>query len=282
MTINIVTDSTCDLPEALTLQHDITVVPLYINFGNEEYLDGVEISRKEFYERLPQSDPLPTTAIPEKDIFIQTYDRLANEGATEILSIHISNNLSATVDVARTAAKETTSVPVTVFDSQQVSLGMGFLVCAAAKAVGEGQSMTDIISLLEELTTRTYVFAALETLDYLRRSGRMNSAVAAFGNALKIKPLLKMNRGEPTAERVRTQKRALERLIELVTEFGQLEELALVHTNAPKAAESLFRQSKNLFTGTEKPFCVDVTPVLGANIGPGVVGFTCVAAKKGE
>ena len=140
--------------------------------------------------------------------------------------------------------------------------------------------MAEIISMLEETTTRTYVFAALETLEYLRRSGRMNGAVAALGNALKIKPLLKMNRGEPTAERVRTQKRAIERLIELVTELGPLEEIALVHTNAAHAAENLFRHARHLFPGIEKPLMVDVTPVLGANIGPGVYGFTCIAAPK--
>lgn len=279
MTIRIVTDSTCDLPEALTLQHNITVVPLYINFGTEGYLDGVEISRREFYERLPQSNPLPSTAVPGTDIFTQTYDQLANEGATEILSIHISNSLSATVDVALSAAEETSTVPVTVFDSEQLSLGTGLLVREAAKAAAEGQSMVEIVSMLKEMTARTYVFAALESLEYLRRSGRMNAAVAAFGNALKIKPLLKMNGGEPTAERVRTQKRATERLIELVTELGPLEEIALVHTNAAQSAENLYQQAKFLFSPNKNLLRVDVTPVLGANIGPGVVGFACVVAK---
>jgi DegV family protein with EDD domain len=154
------------------------------------------------------------------------------------------------------------------------------LALEAAKAAAEGKPMQEIVDMVNEMATRTYVFAALETLDFLRRSGRMNGAVAALGNALKIKPLLKMNRGEPTAERVRTHKRAVERLIDLVTELGPLQEISLVHTNAAQGAQNLYRQAKHLFPANGEPLSVDVTPVLGANIGPGVIGFTCVAASK--
>ena len=128
MSIRIVTDSTCDLPEEIIAEYGITVIPLYINIGDDGYLDGVDITRQEFYEGLADYDPLPTTATPGIDAFRSIYDKLAEEGATQILSIHISISLSATVDVARAAARETTSVPVTVFDSQQLSLGTGFLV----------------------------------------------------------------------------------------------------------------------------------------------------------
>ena len=280
MSIKIVTDSTCDLPVEIIRDLDITVIPLYINFGDEGYLDGVEISRREFYERLPYSNPLPSTATPGIDTFKKTYQRLADEGAAEILSIHISISLSATVDIARAAASQTGSIPVMVLDSQQLSLGTGLLVRDAARAAAEGKTMDEILGMLADKTSRTYVFAALETLEYLRRSGRMNAAVAALGNALRIKPLLKMNQGQPTAERVRTHKRALERLIELVSELGPLEELALVHTNAAQAAENLYHKARHLFPEAGKPLSVDVTPVLGANLGPGVVGFTCVAAAR--
>jgi DegV family protein with EDD domain len=280
LSIKIVTDSTCDLPAEIIRDLDITVIPLYINFGDKGYLDGVEISRRDFYERLPYCNPLPTTATPGIDTFKNTYMRLAAEGATEILSIHISISLSATVNTARAAAGQTSAPQVTVFDSQQLSLGTGLLVRDAAQAAAEGKTMAAILEMLAEKTTRTYVFAALETLEYLRRSGRMNAAVAALGNALRIKPLLKMNQGQPTAERVRTHRRALERLIELVTELGPLEELALVHTNAIHAAENLYRKARHLFPVVGKPLSVDVTPVLGANLGPGVVGFTCVAAGR--
>jgi len=280
MSLRIVTDSTCDLPEEIIKEYGITVVLLYINIGDDGYLDGVDITRQEFYEGLAGYDPLPTTAAPGIDSLRRVYDQLAKEGATQVLSIHISSSLSATVEVARAAARETVSVPVTVMDSQQLSLGTGFLVLAAAKAAAEGLPIDEIIFMLEEQTARTYVIAALDTLEYLKRSGRMNAVVARFGSMLQIKPLLIMHAGEPTAERVRTRGRAISRLIQFVSELGPLEQLALVHTNAPQDAQDLYRKAMHLFPGHGEPLSVDVTPVLGANIGPGVVGFACVTAKK--
>ncbi len=280
MTITVITDSTCDLPDEIVAQYGITVVPLYINIGERGYLDGIEISRQEFYEGLADYEPFPTTATPGVDAFRKVYDKLAEEGASQVLSIHVSISLSATIDVARAAAKETSSIPVTVFDSQQLSLGTGFLVLEAAKAAAEGRSMEEIIALLEEQTSRTYVFAALDTLEFLERSGRMNTVVARLGTFLQIKPLLKMHAGEPTGERVRTRERATQRLIQLVTDLGAVEKMALVHTNAPEAAQELYKQARHLFPDEEAPLSVDVTPVIGAHIGPGVIGFACIAAGK--
>lgn len=279
MTIKIVTDSTCDLPEQLVTEFDITVVPLYINVGDESYLDGIDITREQFYSRLPTFNPHPTTATPGIDMFLNAYDTLVTKGATEILSIHVSISLSGTVDVAHAAAAAFKTIPVTVFDSQQLSLGTGFLVLAAAKAARQGMSIPEITGLLRELTSRTYVIAALDTLEYLKRSGRMNGAIANFGNLLNIKPILKMHEGEATAERVRTRKRALNHIVEFVRNLGPLEQIALVHTNAPQEATYLYQNSKDLFSGSETPLSVNVTPVLGANIGPGVVGFSCIAAR---
>lgn len=280
MSIRVVTDSTCDLPDSLIAEYDIAVVPLYINVGDEGYLDGVELSRQEFYERLPDYDPPPTTAAPGPEVFRQTYDRLADEGATEVLSMHISSSLSATIDTARLAARDTTRLPVTPFDSQQLSLGTGFLVLAAARAAAQGHSMNEILALLEEQILRTYVFAALDTLEFLRRSGRMSWAVAGLGSLLQIKPVLKMYNGDPTSERVRTNNGATKRLIEMVQELGPLEELALVHTNAPERAATLWRQAQHLFTEGKTPLTVNVTPAIGTHIGPGVVGFACIKATS--
>jgi DegV family protein with EDD domain len=281
MSIRIVTDSTCDLPESVVAEYGITVVPLYINLGSQGYLDGVELSRQEFYDRLPDYDPAPTTAAPGTQMFRKAYERLAKEGATEILSIHISTSLSATIDVACVAAKETIALPVTVFDSRQLSLGTGFLVMAAARAAAEGRSMHDIIGLLEEQISRTHVFAALDTLEYLRRSGRMSRVVAGLGNLLQVKPLLKMHDGEPSAERVRTNNGATKRLIQLLSDLVPLEQVALVHTHAPDKAQALQKQVRHLLPEVEVP-SVDITPVIGANIGPGAVGFACVSAREDE
>ena len=166
MPIKIVTDSACDLPEDIVAQYGITVVPLYINLANRGYLDGIEITREEFYRQLPDYNPPPTTAAPGPEMFCQVYDGLAAQGATEILSIHMSISLSATVDTARLCAAGKRSMPVTVFDSRQLSLGTGFLVVTAAQAAAEGRPMKDILALLEDQTSRTHVFAALDTLEY--------------------------------------------------------------------------------------------------------------------
>jgi DegV family protein with EDD domain len=207
MNIRIVTDSTCDLPEEIVGKQAITVVPLHINVGEKTFLDGVDLSRVEFYTQLPNYEPSPKTAAPGPEVFIKIYERLANEGASGILSIHISETLSATINSARIAAEQFTRIPVTVLDSSQLSLGTGFLVEKAAQMAQVGKKIDEILFTLQEVMKCTYVFASLKTLEYLRRSGRMNFAIAKFGEILQIKPLLHMNLGKATAHRTRTQKK---------------------------------------------------------------------------
>ena len=276
MTTKIVTDSTCDLPLELVNEHGINVVPLYINFGQRGYLDGIDISRQEFYEQLPGSDPFPTTAAPSVDRFKEVYSRLAEEGADEILAIHVSASLSAVMDVAQTAAGEFNAIPVTVYDSHQLSLGTGFQVLTAAQGANQGMNISDLLPMLDDQSARTHVIAALDTLEYLKRSGRMNAFMANIGSLLQIKPILTMHAGTPGAERVRTKERSINRLIEMVEEFGEIKKVALVHTNAQSEAARLWHKAGHLFPGQEIPLSIDVTPVLGAHLGPGAVGFTCI------
>jgi DegV family protein with EDD domain len=276
MTIRIVTDSTCDLPAEIVAQYGIAVVPLYINLGGESYLDGVDLTREEFYALLPEADPPPTTAVPAPKMFLDVYDRLADEGASEILSVHISRSLSAVVDTARLAARET-STPVTVLDSGTLSLGTGFLVWAAAEAAALGRSMEAIVSLIVDQSHRTHVLAVLDTLEFLRRSGRMNRVMATLGSLLQIKPLLKMHDGIPAAERIRTTRAATQRLVALVKEQVPLERAALVHTHAIEKAQDLLERARHLLPD-EKVLSVDITPVFGTHLGPGAVGFVCVSA----
>lgn len=282
MAIKIVTDSTCDMPDEMVSSLGITGVPLYINVGRESYLDGVDMSRQEFYERLPGFEQHPQTASPGPEMFREVYEKLADEGADEILSIHISASLSGTLNTAQLAAEATDVVPVTVLDSGQLSIGTGFLVRAAAKAAAAGRSLAEVIETVREMGKRTHLAAALDTLEFLQRSGRMSWAVSKIGGLLKIKPLLTMYDGEPGVHQVRTERRAMQRLLDRLTELAPLEELALVHTNAPEKIRELRERAQHLFPGGRDPIAVDVTPVIGAHIGPGAAGFACVSASQGN
>jgi DegV family protein with EDD domain len=278
MTIRIVADSTCDLPRELVDKHHITIIPMYIHAGGESFQDGINLSRQQFYERLPGFRPSPTTAAPGPEVFRQVYEQLASEGATEILSIHISVRLSAVHTIAAQAAAETQVVPVTAFDSRQLSLGTGFQVLAAAQAAEAGQSMSEILSMLEGLLPRIRVFAALDTLEFLRRSGRMNFAISFLGTLLQIKPFMKMYNGNPTAERIRTRNGAVRRLIELLKESQPYEQVALLHSQAADRAAALLEQVRHLLPPGDI-LIEEINPVLGTHIGPGVLGFACITRK---
>ena len=281
MNICIVTDSTCDLPNSIVEKYNITVIPLYINQGDNSYLDGVDMSREEFYRRLPAFHPAPSTATPSIEIFTQAWNKLANSGAQAILSIHISERLSATINAARVAAEQFKRIPVTVLDSTQLSLGMGFIVEQAAQLAVLGHTIEDILSSLSDLMNRTYVFASLNTLEYLRRSGRMNFALARFGELLQIKPLLHMNQGNPVAHHVRTQSKATERMMEWLAEYAPFEKLAIVHAGVQHEAEEMLQRVKHYLPNREIPI-VQITPVLGAHLGVGALGFACVSTKENQ
>jgi DegV family protein with EDD domain len=278
MPVRIVADSTCDLPAEIIARYGIGVVPLYINVGKQGFLDGIDLTRDEFYTRLPTFPVHPTTAVPSLQRFHAAYGALAEEGATAILSIHISTALSAVVNVASVAARETTSVPVTVLDSQQLSLGTGFLIETAAKLAAAGGSVPEILAVLKAQIKRSHVFAALDTLEFLKRSGRMNRFMADLGTLLQLKPIMTMYAGKPGAERVRTRERAMARVVEMLREVGPLERVALVHTCAPDRVAELRALAAALLPQDDL-LVADITPAIGAHIGPGAAGFAVVGAQ---
>jgi DegV family protein with EDD domain len=206
------------------------------------------------------------------------YNALADEGATEVLSIHISSTLSAIMNVATLAARETRSLLVTVLDSRQLSLGTGFLVEAAASLAEKGHTVSEIFPVLQGLIKRIHVFAALDTMEFLKRSGRVNAIIAGLGSFLQIKPIMKMHDGIASAERVRTHLHARNRIIQLLHNLGKTERVAIVHTNAPGTVEEL-RQAAAHLLPTKDLLAVDITPVIGAHIGPGAAGFAAITAE---
>lgn len=278
MSTRIVVDSTCDLPPEVLERHSIEVIPVYLNIGDRSYQDGVELSRQQFYRNLPHYSDIPLTAAPSPHQFEVLYDRLLSEGATGILSIHLASSLSATVEMAAKAAERLPAGSVEVFDSGQLSLGAGFMAQAAAQGLAQGLSLKEVLDALRNQAQRTVVAAALDTLEYLRRSGRVSSLVAGLGGLLKVKPILKMHDGVAKSERVRTRKRAYERLARLVSRMAPLERLALVHTHSPERADDLSERLQGLHPEGAIS-SVDITPVIGAHIGPGAAGVVCVGTN---
>ena len=278
MSIAIVTDSTCDLPEQVIRELNITVIPLFINIGDKGYLDGVDITRKDFYANLPRYTVHPTTGTPGMDTFKGAYQALADKGYTGILSIHISDKLSATVNVARNAAQEFKQIPVIVRDSGQLSLGTGLQVECAARMAAEGKSMQEIEATLDDLRSRTFVAARLDTLEFLRRSGRMNRFIAGIGSLLQLKPILTMQNGQPGSERVRTTHKAEARLLKMLEEHQPIEHFSLLHTNSHEQALAFRNMAAHLIPA-EVSYSMDITPVIGAHLGPGAVGYAIISKK---
>jgi len=276
MTVRVITDSSCDLPESVVADLGIQVLPLYIHAEGKDYLDGIDITREQFYAMLPGFKEHPRTAVPSMLKFCAMYDDLAEKGATEVLSIHISATLSAVTDVARAAAAETHSVPVTVFDSRSLSLGTGFLVQTAAELAKTGHTVKEILEKLEDQVKRTYVSAALDTLKFLRRSGRMNRLVSTFGELLDIKPILRMVDGVSGIEKVRSHKRAVSRLIEMIKVHSPLEKIAFLYSGSISSAQQLISEVKE-YIPDKQTWIEIINPVLGVHLGPGVVGFVSIS-----
>jgi DegV family protein with EDD domain len=280
MSVRIVTDSTCDLPPDVLAEHRIAVVPLYINFGAQSFLDGVDLTREQFYSRLPSSSPQPTTSAPGAAAFLEIYRRLIAEGASGILSIHIASSLSNVSNVAQMAASSVSAVPVRVFDGGQITLGTGFLAVHAAQLAADGNDLEGIAASLEALAARTHSFAAVDTLEFLRRSGRVNLVQFGIGTLLQVKPILKMHMGRIVPDRARTSNGAVDRLIDLALHLRPLESIALVHAHAPERAEQLRRQLGARLPGVPIRMVCEVAPVIGAHVGPGAIGLVCTEAAS--
>jgi DegV family protein with EDD domain len=276
MTVRIVTDSTCDLPADLVARHRIIVVPTCINIGTESYLDGVEMSRQEFYARLPTLSPHPTTAAPSIGAFLRAYVQAAGEGATGIVSLHPPEEFSGICQATRLAATEMRGLPIIVMDSRQLTLALGMIAVAAAQMAEAGRTAPEIAAALPEIIRRTYVFGALDTLEFVRRGGRLSRLQASLGALLQIKPIFTVYQGQLTLERVRTHSAALARLVALVEGLGPLETLAVAHTHAPDRAARLTSLAAHLFPDSRPALCVEVTPVLGVHFGPGAVGLLAI------
>ena len=243
--VRIVTDGASSLPEDLQDKYEISVVPIWLQIGDRSYKDGVNITADEFYRQLDGPE-MPGTSAPPPSDFVEVYRRLA-EKAKDIISVHVMKEGSATSQVAGLAAQSVPEANVTVYDSGSVSMGIGFLALEAAKCAMRGLSKEEILSRLDSLKSRIYAFAAIPTLKYLRKSGRVSRGKAALASLLSIKPILEIKDGViGVVDQVRTFSKALTRMLELAHEVvgNHPAVVAVMHANAPEAAKEYARAVK--------------------------------------
>ena len=274
MKTGFVTDSTSDIPAPLAERYGIAIVPVLVNINGKSYSDGLEISREEFYTRLPGLKHLPTTSSPSVGSFQECYEKSLQAGADALISIHPPNSLSGIFNAARLAAQDFGS-RVTVLDSGQLSLGLGYQVILAAEAAAQGAMREDVLSLVESVRQRVRLTALLETIEYVRRSGRVSWATAMIGGALRLQPLIGLRHGiVQRLGQARTRLQGIERLVEMLNSWGQLERLAVLHTNAEAAAWQLLERVGSKVA--VPPLLVNVTTVIGTHVGPNGLGFVAV------
>lgn len=273
MSIRVVTDSSCDLPQSLVDALRIEVVPLTIRFGDEEFVDREELSTDEFWSRLEHSKLLPETAAPSAGAFEAKFRALQARGATGVVCINLSSHLSATMQAAQVAAAAVSvDFPVQVIDSRSASMGLGNLCLTAARRAADGDSLESIVTEVVNRRDRTKLFATLDTLEFLKKGGRVGNARALLGTVLSIKPIIEIREGVVEEdEKVRTRSKALKLLAAKAAE-GKIEHLAVLHGNAPDLDELLalldpIFPRDEIITGV-------VGPVIGTHAGPRVIGVT--------
>ena len=272
--IRVVTDSSSDLPTALAAQHGIEVVPLTIRFGEEELVDGKDLTPSQFWARCARSPVLPETAAPAPGAFEAVFRRLAGEGADGIVCVNISSRLSATMQSAQLAAEAVSSdIPVRVIDSCFASLGQGLMALAAARMAAQGKGIDDVAGTVEDLVPRTRLLAVLDTLENLKKGGRIGGAQAFIGTMLAIKPVIQVVDGAVEQEsKQRTRSRSLRYLADKVKGFAPVESLAVMHGDAPDLDEML--DLLDTITPRADILVGDIGAVIGTHAGPRAIGVT--------
>lgn len=271
--VRVVTDSSAELNPEVAKQLGITVIPMNIRFGDEEFRDGADISLEEFFRRLEYSNIMPVAAPPPFRAFQEIYADLSAT-TDQIISIHVSSQLNRAYHVAHAAAEAFLGrCQIAVLDSASISLGQGILVKAAAEAALKGQSLETIVRLVRGMIPHIYLVFFVEALDYLEREGRIGKAQALLGAMLNIKPILIVEDGEIIPlEKVRTRPRAVDKLFEFVAEFAQIEEIAILQVGSEGETEDLIQRLQQVFPNRHFPV-LPYGPVLATHIGPSTMGI---------
>jgi len=275
--VRIVTDSACDLTDEEVARHGIEVVPLSIRFGSDEYEDRTELSAEAFYEKMDQRPELPETAAPSPGKFEAAFRRQAEAGADAVVCINLSSDLSATMAAAQNAARALEGeLPVHVVDSKSITAGLGTQVLLAAERAADGASAEEVVALVEDLRARTHVIGCLDTLENLKKGGRIGGAQAMLGSLLSIKPMIDISTGVvEEAGKHRTRKKSLEALRERVRAGTPVEHLAIMHGMAPDVSQ----MTKLLDEDGLEYRVGHIGAVIGTHGGPRVVGACWLDAR---
>lgn len=274
MPIAFVTDSTADIPPELAEAYPICVVPTILVLNGQNLEDGTGIGRDEYYKLLPTLKSLPTTASPSAGRYMAEYERLLTQGYDHVVSVHLSSILSGAINIARTGAQRFNG-RVHHVDSQQLSMGIGYQVLAGAEAARQGATVAEVLQVMAETRTRLRVFAMLSTLQYVRRSGRLNWAEASVGELLQLKPFLTLRNGAPCRHgESRTHSKGIQRLGQILRDLGPLERLAILHTNPETDARHM--AAEFAAATSHPPIVIQATPIIGTHLGPNGLGFAAV------
>ncbi|HSW57689.1 MAG TPA: DegV family protein [Dehalococcoidales bacterium] len=279
MTVRIVTDSMADVPEELCKKLKITVVPVNVLFGTETYKDGVDLTSEQFYAKLVASKALPTTAVPSLAVFTAVYEKLAQE-ADEILFLAISHKLSATYNTAAKAAEMMkTKARIEVIDTLHVIMGEGILAIRAAEAAQKGAKLVEIVQQVKKDIPRIEERMCFDTLEYLKKGGRIGAGQAFLGSILKINPVLGLKDGEVfPVSRERSRTKAIDALFKFAADFKNVEAIAVEYATTPDEANKLAERLQAKFPG--KPiYRSRVGAVMGAHVGPSVIAVTVLGDR---
>jgi DegV family protein with EDD domain len=269
--VGIITDSVADLSPQMVKELGVSVIPLSVRFGEEVYRDGIDLTPDQFYDKLKTSKVFPNTSVPSPGDFIKVYDEMA-EKTDEILVILVTSRLSATQEVARQSiAMMKKKCRVELLDSRTATMAEGFIVMKAAQAAKSGASLDEVIKVARQTIPRVDFLAAFDSLEYLRRGGRIGRAQAFLGSLLHINPLITLREGvvEP-AGRTRSRAKAIDRLYEFAAGYTNIEEMAVENTACPEDAEALVERLSAIYP-KERIYRSRMTPVIGTHTGPGLL-----------
>lgn len=281
MAVRIVTDSTADLPPHLARELDVTIVPLNVHFGQEMFLDGVDLDTDQFFQRLTTAPQLPTTSQPSPGKFLEAYQPLVEAGH-QLVSIHISSKLSGTINSAVQAKEQLGNAPLEIVDSLQATMGVGLVVTAAARAVKAGASYQEVLEVARRAIGQVQLFGLLDTLEYLQKGGRVGKVRGFVGSLLRVRPIVTVQEGiVHSVISVRSRAAGLQYMATIAEERAPLEQAAVMHATTPQEAQELAEKLRP-FVPSGHVIQARLGPVLGTYTGPGTIGVVLQSVKTGN